>query len=82
MSRAEPMTRELDDFARRLGDYIATKTAGWPDEAKMREAVSDTVHLIYGDAAYEAWPLMQAFVEQHGLGTGSGPRKVTDRPQA
>jgi hypothetical protein len=39
-----------DEFADRLADYLATRITPWPDEEAMREAVHDTVRLIFTEA--------------------------------
>jgi hypothetical protein len=39
-----------EQLAERVADYMATRITPWPDEAAMREAVRDTVRLLFTEA--------------------------------
>jgi hypothetical protein len=45
-------TRTPEELAENLSDYMATSITPWPDERAMREAVRETVRLIFAEARH------------------------------
>lgn len=51
---------ELRDFADRIASYLTTRASSWKDEMEMREAVRETVRIVFTEALYETRALVEA----------------------
>jgi NTP pyrophosphatase (non-canonical NTP hydrolase) len=48
-----PATMTPEQLAENIADYMATSAAGWPDHVAMREAVRETVRLLFTEARFD-----------------------------
>jgi hypothetical protein len=51
-------TMSAEQLAENLADYMATRHGGWPDEVAMREAVRETVRLIFTEARPDTFKVL------------------------
>jgi hypothetical protein len=68
-----------EQLAEALADYMATRIGGWPDEGAMREAVRETVRLIFTEARPETLKVLGVDALRSRLEFASGAvRKLSE----